>query len=101
MSLLLNALFHHSLLLIPQQEIPGVVPSAYVMQHPTTNEVEVSICNTIHIICIVKLEGKFEFITSGKSFLINKQQGTVVASRASELARNYYNFSEVSAEGTS
>ncbi|KAL5279758.1 hypothetical protein ACFFRR_004012 [Megaselia abdita] len=41
MSLLLNALFHHSLLLIPQQEIPGVVPSAYVMQHPTTNQVEV------------------------------------------------------------
>ncbi|XP_055593474.1 uncharacterized protein LOC129744793 isoform X2 [Uranotaenia lowii] len=41
MSLLLNALFHHSLLLIPQQEIPGKVPEAYVMRHPETGNVEV------------------------------------------------------------
>lgn len=41
MSLLLNALFHHSLLFIPQQEIPGTVPAAYVMRHPQTGNVEV------------------------------------------------------------
>lgn len=41
MSLLLNALFHHSLLLIPQQEIPGKMPEAYVMRHPGTGNVEV------------------------------------------------------------
>lgn len=41
LSLLLNALFHHSLMLIPQQEIPGSVPAAYVMRHPTTGSVEV------------------------------------------------------------
>uniref|UniRef100_A0A182LXW2 Major facilitator superfamily associated domain-containing protein n=1 Tax=Anopheles culicifacies TaxID=139723 RepID=A0A182LXW2_9DIPT len=41
MSLLLNALFHHSLMLIPQQEIPGKVPEAYVMRHPGTGNVEV------------------------------------------------------------
>lgn len=41
MSLLLNALFHHSLMLIPQQEIPGSVPAAYVMRHPQTGAVEV------------------------------------------------------------
>lgn len=41
MSLLLNALFHHSLLLIPQQEIPGKLPEAYVMRHPETGNVEV------------------------------------------------------------
>lgn len=41
MSLLLNALFHHSLMLIPQQEIPGKVPDAYVMRHPGTGNVEV------------------------------------------------------------
>ncbi|XP_061510337.1 uncharacterized protein LOC1279477 isoform X2 [Anopheles gambiae] len=41
MSLLLNALFHHSLLLIPQQEIPGKLPEAYVMRHPGTGNVEV------------------------------------------------------------
>lgn len=42
MSLLLNALFHHSLLFIPQQEIPGIVPSAFVMRHPDTGDMEVS-----------------------------------------------------------
>lgn len=41
MSLLLNALFHHSLLFIPQQEIPGKMPDAYVMRHPETGNVEV------------------------------------------------------------
>lgn len=41
MSLLLNAIFHHSLMLIPQQEIPGTVPNAYVMKHPVTGNVEV------------------------------------------------------------
>ncbi|XP_073826977.1 uncharacterized protein isoform X1 [Musca autumnalis] len=41
MSLLLNAIFHHSLLFIPQQEIPGVVPSAFVMRHPDSGVIEV------------------------------------------------------------
>lgn len=41
MSLLLNALFHHSLMMIPQQEIPGTIPKAYVMRHPETGGVEV------------------------------------------------------------
>lgn len=41
MSLILNAVFHHSLLIIPQQEIPGKMPSAYVMRHPETGSVEV------------------------------------------------------------
>lgn len=43
MSLLLNAIFHHSLLFIPQQEIPGVVPSAFVMRHPDSGDIEVSL----------------------------------------------------------
>ncbi|KRF81593.1 major facilitator superfamily domain-containing protein 6 isoform X2 [Drosophila virilis] len=41
MSLLLNAIFHHSLLFIPQQEIPGVVPSAFVIRHPESGDTEV------------------------------------------------------------
>lgn len=41
MSLILNAVFHHSLLIIPQQEIPGKMPAAYVMRHPETRSVEV------------------------------------------------------------
>lgn len=41
LTLLLNAVFHHSLLYIPQQEIPGVMPSAYVMRHPKEKTVEV------------------------------------------------------------
>ncbi len=41
LTLLLNALFHHSLLYIPQQEIPGVMPAAYVMRHPREKTVEV------------------------------------------------------------
>lgn len=43
MSLLLNAIFHHSLLFIPQQEIPGVVPSAFVMRHPDSGDIEVRV----------------------------------------------------------
>lgn len=41
MSLLLNAIFHHSLLFIPQQEIPGQMPAPYVIRHPATGNVEV------------------------------------------------------------
>lgn len=33
---LLNAALHHSLLLIPHQETPGIVPKAYVVRHPKT-----------------------------------------------------------------
>lgn len=33
-SFLLNAAIHHSFLLIPTQEMPGVRPSGYVMRHP-------------------------------------------------------------------
>ncbi|XP_049873244.1 uncharacterized protein LOC126371880 [Pectinophora gossypiella] len=40
-ALILNAAFHHSLLLIPHQETPGVMPSAYVMRHPITSAVEI------------------------------------------------------------
>ncbi len=29
MTMLLNAVFHHALFMIPQQEIPGEMPSAY------------------------------------------------------------------------
>lgn len=29
MTMLLNAVFHHALFIIPQQEIPGTMPSAY------------------------------------------------------------------------
>lgn len=39
---LLNALFHHALFLMPQQEIPGTMPASYVMRHPETGNVEVS-----------------------------------------------------------
>ncbi|XP_055376388.1 uncharacterized protein LOC129608737 isoform X2 [Condylostylus longicornis] len=40
MSLVLNAIFHHSLLYIPQQEIPGTMPAAYVIRHPDTGDAE-------------------------------------------------------------
>ncbi|VVC91148.1 uncharacterized protein LOC126976383 [Leptidea sinapis] len=40
-ALILNAAFHHSLLLIPHQETPGVMPSAYVMRHPIKKSVEI------------------------------------------------------------
>jgi len=46
MSLLLNAIFHHSLLFIPQQEIPGVVPSAFVLRHPDSGDIEVRCSDT-------------------------------------------------------
>lgn len=42
-SLLFNAIFHHSLMLIPQMETPGKIPPAYVMRHPQHGKVEVSI----------------------------------------------------------
>jgi MFS_1 like family len=41
MTLILNAIFHHALMVIPQQEIPGQMPSAFVMRHPETGKVEV------------------------------------------------------------
>jgi hypothetical protein len=41
LTLLLNALFHHALFIIPQQEIPGQIPSAFIMRHPTSGNVEV------------------------------------------------------------
>lgn len=40
-SLALNAIFHHSLILIPQMESPGAIPSAYVMRHPGSGKVDV------------------------------------------------------------
>ncbi|XP_050532954.1 uncharacterized protein LOC126900957, partial [Daktulosphaira vitifoliae] len=40
-SLALNAIFHHSLILIPQTETPGAIPSAYVMRHPESGKVDV------------------------------------------------------------
>lgn len=48
-TLLLNALFHHALFIIPQQEIPGVIPASYVMRHPQTGNVEVSVGHVISI----------------------------------------------------
>ncbi|KAM8715675.1 hypothetical protein ACLKA7_002686 [Drosophila subpalustris] len=47
MSLLLNAIFHHSLLFIPQQEIPGVVPSAFVLRHPDSGDIEVELAKQL------------------------------------------------------
>ncbi|KAJ9586879.1 hypothetical protein L9F63_019523 [Diploptera punctata] len=41
LSLTLSAVFHHSLLLIPQMEMPGDTPAAYVFKHPETGRVEV------------------------------------------------------------
>ncbi|XP_037957428.1 uncharacterized protein LOC119687242 [Teleopsis dalmanni] len=41
MSLLLNAIFHHALLFIPQQEIPGNIPDAFVIRHPHSGDIEV------------------------------------------------------------
>ncbi|XP_034239545.1 uncharacterized protein LOC117644314 [Thrips palmi] len=41
LTLVLNAAFHHSLLLIPAMETPGVMPPAYVMRHPVTGKVDV------------------------------------------------------------
>lgn len=40
-SLALNAIFHHSLMLIPQMETPGAISSAYVMRHPESGKVDV------------------------------------------------------------
>jgi len=41
LTLILNAAFHHSLLLIPHMETPGEMPSAYVMKHPETGQFQV------------------------------------------------------------
>lgn len=69
MSLLLNAVFHHSLMMIPQQEIPGTVPKAYVMKHPITNSVEVkqkALSRNIHFIQLNSFKkNKNEFIRFG------------------------------------
>ncbi|XP_067010301.2 major facilitator superfamily domain-containing protein 6-A [Anabrus simplex] len=40
-ALILNAVCHHSLMLIPHMELPGETPPAYVMRHPQTERVEV------------------------------------------------------------
>ncbi|KAG8234738.1 hypothetical protein J437_LFUL000973 [Ladona fulva] len=40
-ALLLNAGFHHALLLIPPMELPGSVPPAYVARHPVSGSFEV------------------------------------------------------------
>ncbi|XP_077294603.1 uncharacterized protein LOC143917078 [Arctopsyche grandis] len=40
-TLILNAAFHHSLLFIPHQETPGIMPSAYVMTHPHSGDIEI------------------------------------------------------------
>ncbi|KAJ8926921.1 hypothetical protein NQ314_020773 [Rhamnusium bicolor] len=40
-SFILTAAIHHSLLLIPHQETPGVVPDGYVIRHPRRMTVEV------------------------------------------------------------
>ena len=42
LSVILNFVFHHSLLFIPHQETPGMMPAAYVVRHPATGKVEVS-----------------------------------------------------------
>ncbi|BES92459.1 Major facilitator superfamily domain containing [Nesidiocoris tenuis] len=41
LSLVLNGVFHHSLMLIPQMETPGEMPVPYVLRHPHTGKVEV------------------------------------------------------------
>ncbi|XP_073991086.1 uncharacterized protein isoform X2 [Rhodnius prolixus] len=40
-ALVLNGIFHHALMMIPQKEIPGKMPVAYVLRHPNTGKVEV------------------------------------------------------------
>ena len=41
LTLVLSAVFHHSLVLIPHMETPGEIPAAYVMRHPRSGAVEV------------------------------------------------------------
>jgi hypothetical protein len=41
LTLVLNAIFHHALFMIPQQEIPGTVPNAYVMRNPKNGNIDV------------------------------------------------------------
>lgn len=40
-SFILTAILHHSLLFMPQQELPGVVPEGYIIRHPKKMYVEV------------------------------------------------------------
>lgn len=65
-SLILNLVFHHALMLIPQMEIPGEVPPGYILRHPTTEKVEVNklvMCGSLllyHIfLCYVQRVPKF------------------------------------------
>lgn len=48
-SLILNLVFHHALMLIPQMEIPGEVPPGYILRHPTTEKVEVGFINLSYV----------------------------------------------------
>lgn len=41
LAFILNAAFHHSLLLIPPMETPGEVPPAYIARHPVSGLMEV------------------------------------------------------------
>lgn len=41
LTLVLNAVFHHALFLIPHQEIPGTVPNAFVMRNPKNGHIDV------------------------------------------------------------
>lgn len=41
LAFILNAAFHHSLLLIPPMETPGEVPQPYIARHPVTGLMEV------------------------------------------------------------
>jgi len=41
LAFILNAAFHHSLLLIPPMETPGEVPPAYIARHPDSGLMEV------------------------------------------------------------
>jgi len=43
LTLVLNAAFHHALLLIPPMETPGITPPAYVMRDPASGRVGVSL----------------------------------------------------------
>lgn len=52
MTFLLNALFHHALIMIPHQEVPGAIPAAYVMRHPESGNVEVRIMFKIYLMFI-------------------------------------------------
>lgn len=64
-SLMLNGLFHYALVLIPQMEIPGKMPVAYVLRHPQTGKVEViNICYYIFLIMVQV----YDHLLGGKIF---------------------------------